>query len=348
VTTAAAPELLRAVRRLHARDLAALGAISLALTAGLALLAGTSNPVALVLLAAVVFGAVQSIASFTIEGRRQALDRLATLGVRMSMLIALTPLVALMSYTVARGLSSLSWDFLTHSMKGVGPLDRGGGAYHAIIGTLEQVLLAVAMAVPLGILTAVYVAEYGRGWFAHAVRFVTDVMTGVPSIVAGLFVFAFFVLPPLNMGPSGFAASLALSILMLPVVMRSTEEMIKLVPADLREAAYALGVPKWKTILRVVLPTASAGITTGVMLAIARVTGETAPLLLTAQLTNSINTDPFSGRQSGLGAYIYDQASSSGRGTVDRAWAAALTLVIIVLGLYAIARFLTRRNVLSR
>jgi phosphate transport system permease protein len=288
------------------------------------------------------------VVSFAMEGRRQAADRLASLGVRMALLVALTPLVAIISYTVIRGLDSFSLDFLTHSMKGIGPLDRDGGAYHAIVGTLEQVLLAILIAVPLGILTAIYVTEYGRGWFAAAVRFVTDVMTGVPSIVAGLFVFAFFVLPPLNRGPSGFAAALALSILMLPVVMRSTEEMIKLVPADLREASYALGVPKWKTILRVVLPTASAGITTGVMLAIARVTGETAPLLLTAQLTNAINTDPFTGRQSGLGVYIYDQASSSGRGTVDRAWAAALTLVLIVLVLYAVARLLTRRNVLAR
>jgi phosphate transport system permease protein len=163
--------------------------------------------------------------------------------------------------------------------------------------------------------------------------------------VAGLFIYAFWVIPR---GPSGFAAALALSILMLPVIVRSAEEMIKLVPDSLREAAYALGVPRWKTILRVVLPTASAGITTGVMLDVARVTGETAPLLLTAQSLDAINTDPFHGRQSALASYVYDQASSAGDNFVNRAWGAALALIIVVLVLYVAARLLTRRNSLAR
>jgi phosphate transport system permease protein len=169
------------------------------------------------------------------------------------------------------------------------------------------------------------------------------VMTGIPSIVAGLFVLAFWVIG-LHRGFSGLAAALALSILMLPVIVRSSEEMIRLVPDALREASYALGVPRWRTVLSVVLPTASAGITTGVMLAVARVTGETAPLLLTAFGFDSIRTSPLRGQQSGLPLYIFDQATSSARGAVDRAWAAALVLIVVVVALYAGARLLTRRN----
>ena len=172
-------------------------------------------------------------------------------------------------------------------------------------------------------------------------------MTGIPSIVAGLFVFAFLVIG-LHQGYSGFAAALSLTILMLPVVVRSSEEMIKLVPDELREASYALGIPKWRTILSVVLPAASAGITTGVMIAIARVTGETAPLLLTSFVTPLTNPNPFAGKQTAIPTFIFDQAGQGQAITYDRAWAAALTLIIIVLVLYVGARLLTRRNTLSR
>jgi phosphate transport system permease protein len=175
------------------------------------------------------------------------------------------------------------------------------------------------------------------------VRTVIDVMVGIPSIVAGLFIYAFWVLG-LGQGFSGLAAALALSILMLPIVVRSAEEMIKLVPAALREASYALGIPRWRTILRVVLPTASAGITTGVMLAVARVTGETAPLLLTAFGFDSIKNDPFSGPQSSLPLFVFSQASSAFTTAVDRAWAGALTLIAVVLFLTVAARLVTRRN----
>lgn len=157
--------------------------------------------------------------------------------------------------------------------------ETGGGIYHAIVGTLEQVGLATLMAVPIGLLTAVYLVEYGTGKLAKAVTFFVDVMTGIPSIVAGLFIFSFWIMI-LGFQPSGFAGALALAILMMPVVVRSTEEMLKLVPNELREASLALGVPKWRTILKVVLPTSVGGITTGVMLAVARVAGETAPVLL--------------------------------------------------------------------
>jgi phosphate transport system permease protein len=228
-------------------------------------------------------------------------------------------------------------------MRGVGPLDSNGGAYHAILGTLEQVGLASLIAVPLGLLVAIYIVEYGTGLFRSVVRFLVDVMTGIPSIVAGLFVFAFWVVG-LGKGFSGFAASLALAVLMLPVVVRSSEEMLKLVPDDLREASYALGVPRWRTILSVVLPTASSGITTGVMLAVARVTGETAPLLLTAFGFDAIRSSPFKGAQSGLPLFVFSQAGSAFDVAVRRAWAGALTLIMIVLLLTLTARVLTGRN----
>ena len=202
------------------------------------------------------------------------------------------------------------------------------------------------LSVPLGLAAAVYLTEYGQGWLPRAIRFFVDVMTGVPSIVAGLFIYVFWVLG-LHQGFSGFAGALALVILMLPVIIRSAEEMLLLVPKALREAAYALGVPQWKTIVKIVLPTASAGLVTGIMLAVARVIGETAPLLLTVFGTNYINMNPFKGAQEGLPQFIYNQALQAYQPAIDRAWAGALTLIVIVVILYTAARLLTRRNQLA-
>jgi len=295
----------------------------------------------------VAYAFISSVLSFVLEGRRYASNRLLTLGVHIALLTAIVPLLAVLIYTVDHGRKKLSLDFLNHSMNAIGPLDTNGGEYHAIVGTLEQVLLTIIIAVPIALLVAIYITEYGRGPLASAIRFIIDVMTGIPSVVAGLFIYAFWVLG-LHRGFSGFAAALALSILMLPVVVRASEEMIKLVPDELREASYALGVPKYKTILRIVLPTASAGITTGIMLAIARVTGETAPLLLTSYFNPAINNSAFDGKQTALPTFIFDQAGQGRDINLDRAWAAALTLIIIVLVLYVIARLLTRRNTLAR
>lgn len=291
----------------------------------------------------VTYVVLTGVASALVEGRRKAYDRLGRSLIGGALVVALAPLVAVIGYTVYRGAPRLTPQFLTHSMRGVGPLDSNGGIYHALIGTVEQVGLAILIAVPLGLLTAVYITEFGTGRLAAATRFVVDVMTGIPSIVAGLFVLAFWVIG-LHRGFSGFAAALALAILMLPVVVRTAEEMIRLVPDALREASYALGVPRWRTVVSVVLPTASAGITTGVMLAVARVTGETAPLLLTTFGFDSIRTSPFKGQQSALPLYVFDQATSSARGAVDRAWGAALALILVVVALYVVARLLTRRN----
>ncbi|TMM16657.1 MAG: phosphate ABC transporter permease PstA [Actinobacteria bacterium] len=280
------------------------------------------------------------------RARRMWVNRAATVAMAAGAVIALIPLVGVIVYTVGKGLSVIDWSFLSTTLRGVGPLDTNGGIYHAIVGTIEQVLIASIIAVPLGILAAVYTVEYGRGTLAAAVRFFIDVMTGIPSIVAGLFIFSFWVLA-LHQGFSGFAAGMSLAVLMLPVVARASEEMLKLVPDELREASYALGVPKWRTILSVVLPVASAGITTGVILAVARVTGETAPLLLTAFGFDSVNYNPLHGPQSALPLFVYQQATSAFKVAVDRAWGAALVLILFVVVLSVVARLLTRRNRLA-
>jgi phosphate transport system permease protein len=296
-----------------------------------------------ILVAYLLYLGAQTAASYAVEGARSARNRLALTLLVSALFLALVPLVAVLYYTVQRGVEAISPGFLTHSMSGVGPLENAGGAYHAIIGTLEQVLIASIISIPVGLLAAIYIVEYGRGRLAYWVRFFVDVMTGLPSIVAGLFIFAFWVLG-LHKGFSGFAAGMALAILMLPIVVRASEEMLKLVPTDLREASYALGVPRWRTILSVVLPSASAGLTTGIILAVARVTGETAPLLLTAFGFDAIRTNPFRGPQSGLPLFVFTQAGSAFDVAVNRAWAGALTLIAIVLLLTVVARILTRRN----
>jgi phosphate transport system permease protein len=277
--------------------------------------------------------------------RRKLVNRLMTGLITVAFALALVPLFSVLWLTVKNGAKRLDINFLTHSMKGVGATDAAGGAYHAIIGTLEQVGLATLIAVPLALLTAIYLTEYGTGSrFAKLVSYVVDVMTGVPSIVAGLFVFAFWILA-LGQPFSGLAGALALTILMLPIVVRGCEEMLRLVPADLREASYALGVPRWKTVLRIVLPTALPGMVTAIMLGVARITGETAPLLLTVFGADAINTDPFHGPQSGLPLFVFDQASRPNQVAVDRAWAGALTLILIVVALNVIARLAVRRRV---
>lgn len=279
--------------------------------------------------------------------RRKVVNLVAVGACAVAVLVALIPLVAVLGYTIARGVGRFTGRFFTTSMRGVGPLDSTGGILHSIIGTIEQVGMATLISVPLGLLVAIYLVEYGRnGRFAQSLRFLVDVLTGIPSIVAGLFVFTFFVLG-LHQGFSGFAAALALSVLMLPIVARASEEMLKLVPQDLREASYALGVARWRTIVSVVLPTASGGLTTAVMLAVARVTGETAPLLLTAFGVDTVHLNPFHGQQSALPLFVFAQAQSPFKIDVDRAWGAALALIVIVVLLTVAARVVTRRSRVS-
>jgi phosphate transport system permease protein len=315
---------------------AALLAIVLALTTAVSGRAGTF------LVAVVLYAVLQTAWSFAVEGRRHAVDRLATTVIYSTGVIALVPLTTILATVIIKGLKVFNVAFLTHSMRNVSPLRPGGGVYHAIIGTLEQVGIAAAIGIPVGLLVAIYLVEYGsRSRLARAVTFFVDVMTGVPSIVAGLFIYTAFILT-LGMERSGFTGALALTILLIPVMVRSSEEMLKLVSNELRESAYALGVPKYLTILRVVLPTALPGIITGAMLAVARVMGETAPLLLTVFLSQSINWNPFSGPQASLPTFVWDQISRGTDASVDRAWAGALTLILIVVILNLAARALGR------
>ncbi|MER6946838.1 phosphate ABC transporter permease PstA [Nonomuraea sp. NPDC000554] len=283
-----------------------------------------------------------------ISTSRRVKDRIVQGLVYLAFALAVVPLVSVLWLVIKNGLARFDLEFLTHSMRNIGARDAGGGAYHAIIGTLEQVLLASLISVPIGLLTAIYLVEYGNGGrLSRYISFFVDVMTGVPSVVSGLFILAFWVLF-LGMPFSGFAGALALSILMMPTVVRSAEEMLRLVPNDLREASYALGVAKWRTIVRVVLPTAFTGIVTGVMLAVARVAGETAPLLLTVFFTDSINNDPFNGPQMGLPLFVFDQAGRPNDTAVDRAWTGALTLILIVMLLNLVARLIARWRAPSR
>jgi phosphate transport system permease protein len=283
-------------------------------------------------------GAMMAALSHTGRGRKIRNILAATL-VSLAFLLALVPLVSVLWTVISNGMHSFGMVFLTHSMRNVAETDPGGGAYHAILGTLEQVGLTVLLTVPVGVLVAIYLVEYGRGTIAKAVTFFVDVMMGLPSIVAGLFVLTVWILG-LGFSASGFAGSLALTIIMLPISIRSTEEMLKLVPHGLREAAYALGVPKWRTITKVILPTALPGIVTGVMLGVARVMGETAPVLLLVGATDSINQNPFSGNQGSLPLFIFNEAGQAPQTAVDRAWAGALTLILLVMLLNLIARLI--------
>ncbi|GHD79726.1 phosphate ABC transporter membrane protein 2 (PhoT family) [Salinibacterium amurskyense] len=304
---------------------------------------GEFNIVAAILFGVVLYGVVLVTVSRLVEGHRRAVDRLVTTLVTLAFVVALLPLISLL-YTVAiNGAARFDLDFFTLSLRNV--VGEGGGAAHAIIGTLQMTLAATVISVPIGLMTSIYLVEYGRGRLAQAITFFVDVMTGIPSIVAGLFAYSLIVL---FFGPGvrvGIAGALALSVLMIPVVVRSSEEMLRLVPNELREAAFALGVPKWLTILKVVLPTSIAGITTGVMLSIARVIGETAPLLVAAGFTNNFNYSLFSDRMQSLPVFVYSSYISQGtdaQAYIDRAWAGALTLILIVMALNLLARIIAK------
>jgi phosphate transport system permease protein len=308
----------------------------------LGLLAGLGT-VPLVLAVGLIGTVVVVGTARAVEGPRKATDRFVTCLVHGAFLLAMVPLVSLVWEVLSRGLARLDGEFFSSSLLGiVGP---GGGAYHAIIGTLIITAITTLMSVPIGLMTAIYLVEYGTGRLKKAITFLVDVMTGIPSIVAGLFAYALFVIffgPGVRMG---FAGAVALSVLMIPVVVRSAEEVIKLVPNELREASYALGVPKWRTIVKVVLPTALAGLGTAVTLAIARVIGETAPLLVTVGITNATNTDPFDGRMSTLPVFAYYQLTQPGvppENGINRSWTAALVLIVIVLLLNLVARLISR------
>jgi phosphate transport system permease protein len=259
-----------------------------------------------------------------------------------SFAVAVSPLVWLLYVVIHNGLPAINAEFLSMSMLNVIG-DEQGGIYHALIGTLLITVAAAIISVPIGIMTAIYLVEYGKtSRTARIITFLVDVMTGIPSIVAGLFALALLVL---FFGPAyraGIGGSIALSLLMIPTVVRSSEEMMRLVPDDLREASYALGVPKWRTITRVVLPTSLAGIVTGVVLAVSRVIGETAPLLVVAGATDGVNANLFDGRMTTLPVFIYSQYASSTPVGYQRAWGGALVLIALVMMLNLVARIIGR------
>jgi phosphate transport system permease protein len=285
-----------------------------------------------------------SLLSGSAGWRRRAKDRTMTVLIAGAFALAMIPLISLVYEVTKRGIPGLSLAFFTEDARGV--VGEGGGAAHAIVGTLVITAVAAAISVPIGIMGAIYLNEYGEGRLRRALTFFVDVMTGIPSIVAGLFAYALF---ELFLGPGirlGVMGSVALSVLMIPIVIRSAEEVLKIVPNHLREAAYALGTPKWKTIVKVVLPTAFAGLVTGVMIAVARIVGETAPLLVTTGVVDSMNSDPFHGRMQNLAVYAYNEYRSPGvfkQAAYDKAWAAALTLIAIVMLLNIAARLVYRR-----
>jgi phosphate transport system permease protein len=297
---------------------------------------------------------------------RKAKNSLATVLVWLSFGIALVPLIWLLYTVIDRGFRAVtSSGWFTETQRNKTFSDAGGGAYHAILGTLEEVAFCAIISVPIAIMVAIYLVEYGGNLFAKVTTFMVDILTGVPSIVAALFIYAVF-LATFGGQFAGVYASLALVLLMVPVIVRTTEEMLKLVPNELREASYALGVPKWKTIYKIVLPTAFTGITTGVVLGIARVAGETAPLLVLVKYTPNSNGNLFSGFQASLPLMIKDQVNNlnpSNSGTAyhldangnrvagavanfapDRMWGAALTLIAIIMILNLIARLVGRVN----
>jgi phosphate transport system permease protein len=292
------------------------------------------------------------------RGRRRFKNYLASVLVSLAFAIALIPLVWLLWTVVSKGLHAVTQSgWFTSDLGTRTYTESGGGALHAIIGTLEEVAICAVISIPIAVLVAIYLVEYGRGWLAKLTTFMVDILTGVPSIVAALFIYAVFFIH-LGAQFAGVYASIALVMLMIPVVVRTTEEMLKLVPNELREASYALGVPKWRTIVRIVLPTAFTGITTGVVLGVARVAGETAPLLVLVKYTPHTNTDPFSGFQASLPLMIKDQVNNLGAthnftGGVaanyapDRMWGAALTLIAIVMILNLLARFVGRFSKIS-
>ena len=275
------------------------------------------------------------------KGWRRTSNRIVTTLMVISFVVVLIPLGFVLVTVIAKGASIISWSFLTSGIPpNVAPANVGGIG-PAVLGTIEITALATVMAVPLGILGAIYLNEYGgKNWLAGLIGFFSDVMTGVPSIIMGLFIFSIWVL---HFGFSGFAGALALGCLMLPVVIRSTYEMLRLVPNALREGSYALGATKARVTVTVVLPAAIGGIVSGALLAVARAAGETAPLLFTILTVTAANPNVFSGANTALPSQIFVNASSPYTGAQDRGWGAALTLIAICFILMIVARFVTAR-----
>lgn len=285
---------------------------------------------------------------FDVSPARMRRDRIARSAILAATLLALIPLVLIVYYLLKKGLATWSESFFTTDPSGNTFFKSSsiGGIKSALLGTMEIVALASALAIPVGVGVAIWLVEFGRrSWFAQTVRFFVDVLTGVPSIVFGLFIYIVLIVGT-GSTYAGYKGAAALSLLMLPVVIRSAEVILLLVPGELREAALALGAPRWRVILRIVLPTALPGLATGILLAIARAAGETAPLLFTAGATLKTNYN-LSGFMNSLPVQIYSDVQSATVSVEERAWGAALALVTMILLLNLIARLLSRRSRLA-
>jgi phosphate transport system permease protein len=324
---------------------------ALAISAGILVAVGFSVVGWFVVTAVVYLVAIGAL-SMLVENRRKATDRIVRGLVTVAFLLAMAPLVSTLLTVLFRGAGEINWNFISTSTSRVfNPktflVSVNIGSLQATVGTLIITGISALISIPIGILTAIYLVEYSQRatWMSRTVTFLVDVMTGIPSIVAGLFAFSLF---SLIVGPkafSGFSASVALAVLMIPIVVRSSEEMLKLVSLELREASYALGVSKFATITKIVLPTAIAGLVTGVMLAIARVIGETAPIFMAASFTDNFNSNPFAGPMQTLPVMAYTGykfPSTDIQGSINSAWGAALLLILIVVILNLIARLVAR------
>ena len=288
------------------------------------------------------------LARFQVSASRRRRDQIARGGLLVATLIALVPLVLIIFYLLQKGLSSWSWSFFSTDPTGNTFFKNAsiGGIKSAILGTVEIVAVASAISIPVGIGVAVWLVEYGRASrLASLVRFFIDVLTGVPSIVFGLFIYIVLIVGT-GTTYAGYKGSIALALLMLPIVTRSAEVVLLLVPTELRESALALGAPRWRVVSRIVLPTALSGLITGVLLAIARAAGETAPLLFTAGATLKTSSD-LGGFMNSLPLQIYEDVTKPTTAVVNRAWGAALTLVLMIGILNLIARVVARRSRLA-
>lgn len=274
---------------------------------------------------------------------RKLKNNTATVVFTAAFVVAVIPLLWVLWTLIERGLQPmLTATWWTHSFNGLLPTDFGGGIYHALAGTLLQGLVCSVISVPLGVMVGIYLIEYGQGTrLAKVTTFMVDILSGLPSIVAGLFIYALWI-TTFGFDRSGIAVALSLVLLMLPMVVRTTETMLLIVPDELREASYALGVPKWKTIVRIVLPTALSGILTGVMLGLARVLGETAPLLILVGYSSAINFNLFSGEMASLPLTIYMERSTATAAGDYRMWGAALTLVLVIMLVNLVATLLSK------
>ncbi|MGB2948144.1 MAG: phosphate ABC transporter permease PstA [Rhodococcus sp. (in: high G+C Gram-positive bacteria)] len=277
-----------------------------------------------------------------VSGSRKVQNSIATVIFTTAFVIALIPLIWLLYTVLSRGAEAIvSTGWWTQSLSGVLPEQFAGGIYHALYGTIIQALFAAVISIPMGLMAGIYLVEYGQGRFAKLTTFMVDVLAGVPSIVAALFVFSLWI-TTFGFEQSAFAVSLALVLLMLPVVVRSTEEMLKLVPDELREASYALGISKWRTIAKVVIPTALPGIISGILLSVARVIGETAPVLILVGYSRSINFDAFEGNMASLPLLIFTELINPTDAGQLRVWGAALTLILLVAFLSLLATLASR------